>query len=96
MTDPEHPQPPRLPIVQISPTEMQGDWPEEVRHKLEEQGLDPAVAARLADEVARLSQSLVSDPRKLRATARLHLLLGLLTVARLPKQGSWPEQRERA
>jgi hypothetical protein len=61
MTDPQYTQPPRPPIVQISPTEMAGAWLEEVRRKLEEQGLQPALAARVADEVAQLSPSLVAD-----------------------------------
>jgi hypothetical protein len=34
MTDPQYTQPPRPPIVQISPTEMAGAWLEEVRGKL--------------------------------------------------------------
>jgi hypothetical protein len=60
---------------------MEGDWPEQVRHKLEEQGLDPALAERLASEVARASESLAGDARQLRAAARLHLLLGLRVLA---------------
>jgi hypothetical protein len=80
MSDPEQfPRPP--PVVQVSPTEIAGDWPNELRRKLAEQGLEPAAVARVAEAVARLAPSLVGDPSKLRAAARLHLLLAGLTLA---------------
>jgi hypothetical protein len=60
---------------------MAGAWPDEVRRKLEAQGLDPTTAARVAEEAARWAPAAVGDPRKLRAAALLHLLLGLLVVA---------------
>jgi hypothetical protein len=75
---PNEPVPP--PVVQVSPTELAGDWPAELRRKLAEQGLDPGAVERVTGEVARLAPALFGDPARLRAAARTHLVLGAVVL----------------
>ena len=86
MSDVEKTQQPPV-VVRISPTEIEDGWLDQVRRKLEEQGLGPETASRVTDEVQRLSTAVRVDSRKLRAAALIHLLLGALVLVSVVVSG---------